>query len=154
MSNWYDTYYIVQTKKDWYRLHLTENHFCLACGSDLDAMLRTIKKQIKTYRKVPKLMRAVERLEYGRPNDKTLAQYTEDYNTLPHVCEGEIAQVVLEALEDLKFDTPFHRSMKRRRTLTVSEDAQEQKTTTEDSTTSPTVHRGLSLVRRKTLALT
>lgn len=155
MSEWYKTYYIVQTREDWYRLHLTENHFCLACGDDPDVMLRTIKRQIKTCRKVPKLMRAVERLDYGRPNDKTLAQYIKDYDTLPHVFEDEIAQAVRDTLEDIKFDTPFHRSMKRRRALTLDEDTQEQKTTTtEDYTTSPTIRKGLSLVRRKTPALT
>lgn len=153
MSNWYDTYYIVQTRKDWYRLHLTENHFCIASGDDLDAMLRTVKKQIKTYRKVPKLMRAVEKLEYGRPNDKTLAQYTEDYNTLPHVCEDEIAQVVHDALEDIKFDTPFHRSMRNRRSLTTTDTPAPVDVVTPE-TTSPAIRKGLSLVRRKTLALT
>ena len=155
-DQWYNTFYIVKTREGWYRLHLTETHFCLASGGRPESMLQFIRNAVKHYRKVLKLMRTVESLDYGHPSPKTFEVYKKDYETLDHQFTEEIVQTIKESLEEVIFDTPFHRARKRRALLTTetTKDMTTKTTDAGEDKTTTTVHRGMSLLRRRPVLTT
>lgn len=111
-------FYIVQTREDWYRLHLTSTHYCLGACPDIESLLRTVKRLTKKYRTEQKLLRGLSHMEdKGLVNDSTREVYEQDYLAYHREHHDTVVKTVREALDEVKFDTPFHRAMKRTRRL-------------------------------------
>lgn len=111
-------FYIVKTREDWYRLHLTSTHYCLGGGLDLQPLLNTVARLTKKYRTESRLLKGLSMTEdKGLISEKTKDLYEEDYNSLSQSFEDLVKTTVKKALDEVKFDTPFHRAMKRTMTL-------------------------------------
>ena len=111
-------FYIVQIREDWYRLHLTSTHYCIGGGIDLQPLLNTVTRLTKKYRTESRLLKGLSMTEdKGLISEKTKDFYEEDYNSLSQSFEDLVKTTVKKALDEVKFDTPFHRAMKRTRRL-------------------------------------
>lgn len=111
-------FYIVQIREDWYRLHLTSTHYCLGACPNIEPLLRTVKRLTKKYRTEQKLLRGLSHMEdRGLVNDSTREVYEQDYLAYHREHHDTVVKTVREALDEVKFDTPFHRAMKRTRRL-------------------------------------
>lgn len=114
-------FYIVEVRKDWYRLHITSTHYCLGACDRLQSLLNTVIRLTKKYRNEDRLLKGLSKMEdCGQVNDSSLIMYRGDYTNLHAKYDGVVESAVREALEEVKFDTPFHRAMQRasaRRTL-------------------------------------
>lgn len=108
-----NAFYIVRTDKDWYRLHLTDTHYCLGATTTPEPLLKTVKRLIVTYRTKKRLMTAISGLEdKGVVSDKMREKYTEEYE-LYEDCEDLLADAIKEALEEVKMTNPFNLARKR-----------------------------------------
>lgn len=126
-----DLFYIVPIGDNWYNLRLKDSHYVLGCGSDLDRLLKTLRGLIKRYRTPAKLLSAVENFEdRGKVNDLTLAVYQGQYEALGNVMSDVVKKCVRDALEEVKFDTPFHRNRKKHKLNKVNHSSEviEEKT--------------------------
>lgn len=132
-----NTFYIVSPREGWYRLHIKDSHYCLGAGRDLDALLETLRKTVKRYKRVSRLENALKELEdHGEVNDNTRSIYSEEYTLLAHVYKEIVEKTVCSVLGELKYDTPLHRNFKKRITLkaespkiTQSSDSEENEMT-------------------------
>lgn len=107
-------FYIVSPREGWYRLHIKDSHYCLGAGRNLDALLETLRKTVKRYKRVSRLENALKELEdHGEVNDNTRSIYFEEYTLLAHVYTDKVYSTVRCALEEVKFDTPFRRNIKK-----------------------------------------
>lgn len=108
-----DLFYIVMIRENWYRLHVSSTHYCLGAGSDVDKLLGTVYNLTRKYKRPEKLLKALSNLEdKGKVYPNMLSVYEEDYNNLSAFWSGAVKNSVEKAMEDSKFDTPFHRSRK------------------------------------------
>lgn len=89
-------FYIVQTKPDWYRLHVTKTHFCIGAGDSLEKLLKTVEEYVLKYKTEEEMFNTISELEYGRPNTKTLLTYIKDYNTSAKLFKDRVEKVVTE----------------------------------------------------------
>lgn len=87
-------FYIVQTSPDWYRLHVTETHFCIAAGNDLDKLLNTVKTYVKRYKSEEIMLDTLSKLEFGSPNDLTVKIDKEDYLMTAHLFKDLVEKAV------------------------------------------------------------
>lgn len=111
-------FYIVQVREDWYRLHITSTHYCLGACTSIEPLLGTVKRLTKKYRTEQKLLRGLSQTEdRGLVNDSTREVYEQDYLAYHREHHDIVVKTVREALDEVKFDTPFHRAMKRTRRL-------------------------------------
>lgn len=107
-------FYVVMVSEDWYRLHVTSTHYCLGAGSDLKALLRTVERLTKKYRSEHKLLKGLSQMEDGgQVNDSTYVLYEKDYKDLHKYFDSKVETTVKKALEEVKFDTPYHRAMRK-----------------------------------------
>ena len=109
-----EAFYIVQVKEDWYRLHVTSTHYCLGAGCSLAPLLQTIKRLTKECRNEEGLLKRLSKLtDKGHVNKLTRTIYEKDYKRLSHYFKQVVEKTVREAKEESKYDTLFHRTMRR-----------------------------------------
>ena len=107
-------FYIIQTDEDWYRLHVTSTHYCLGGCDNTESLLNTVMRLTKRYRNEQKLLKGLSKLnDGGHVNEKTFEVYDKEYNNSDYHFEKEVSDTVKKALEEVKFDTPYHRALKR-----------------------------------------
>ena len=108
-------FYIIQTDEDWYRLHVTSTHYCLGGCDNTESLLNTVMRLTKRYRNEQKLLKGLSKLnDGGRVNEKTFEVYDKEYNNSDYHFEKEVSDTVKKALDEVKFDTPYHRALKRK----------------------------------------
>ena len=108
-------FYIVRVKEDWYRLHMTTTHYCLGACPSLESLLNTVVRLTKKYRNENKLLKGLSKIEDGgHISEKTLEVYEQDYENSDYHYETEVLETVKKALDEVKFDTPYHRTLKRK----------------------------------------
>ena len=108
-------FYIVRVKEDWYRLHMTTTHYCLGACQSLESLLNTVVRLTKKYRNENKLLKGLSKMEDGgHISEKTLEVYEQDYENSDYHYETEVSETVKKALDEVKFDTPYHRALKRK----------------------------------------
>lgn len=97
-----EVFYIVQPRKDWYRLHVTATHYCLGAGEDIEALLNTVERLTEEYKNEQGLLKRLSETEdRGRVKGKTLEVYERDYKDLPHFTE-EVTERVEKVLKELE----------------------------------------------------
>lgn len=107
-------FYIVQVREDWYRLHVTATHYCLGACQSIESLLNTVVRLTKKYRNENKLLKGLSKMEDGgHISEKTLEVYEQDYENSDYHYETEVSETVKKALDEVKFDTPYHRALKR-----------------------------------------
>ena len=124
-------FYVVRVREDWYRLHVTTTHYCLGACDNLESLLRTVKRLTKKYRTEQKLLKGLSRMEdCGQVNESSLLIYRGDYKDLHSHYDSAVSGAVKEALEEVRFDTPYHRAMRRtvnrKKTLLTSDVSDEK----------------------------
>lgn len=68
----------------------------------------------KRYRNEQKLLKGLSKLnDGGQVSEKTFEVYDKEYNNSDYHFEKEVSDTVKKALEEVKFDTPYHRALKR-----------------------------------------
>ena len=116
-----DTFYIAYNETiggTWYMLCVKETHFCIACGSDLERLLKSLKKCVKRVRYKERLMRELQGLDCGgRVSPATLEQrqewylhHGEDYADLVH---STVVEALREAREEDKENSPLRKATNR-----------------------------------------
>ena len=144
-----DLFYIVPIGDNWYNLRLKDSHYVLGCGSDLDRLLKTLRGLIKRYRTPAKLLSAVENFEdRGKVNDLTLAVYQGQYEALGNVMSDVVKKCVRDALEEVKFDTPFHRNRKKHKLIGSNHSSEVIEEKAEVKEEPVTLKKGIRLKRR------
>lgn len=116
----YDLFYIVEVSPQWYNLILKDTHYCIACGSDLESMKRTIHHYVRKYKTEDRVYRAISGLsDGGRVSPATYDQRQKVYDSGKHLVFNDLVRgVVAQALKDNRQDTPYHRTKKKVRTVT------------------------------------
>ena len=113
-----EAFYIIQTREDWYRLHFSETHYVLGCGSDVKKLLETLRRLIKRCKNIKNVRKLIESFEdRGVVNENTRSVYEEELKDSNHCCDVIVAQTIRDALEEVKFDTPFHRNRKKHKLI-------------------------------------
>lgn len=136
----YDLFYIVETHTGWYNLRLKDTHYCIACGSDLESLKRTIYSTVRRYKTEERIYSAIESLsDNGVVAKKTLEKCREDYLSGEHIVfKSLVKDVVNKALKDNREDCPFNKVKKRLKTVVKdSPKVIEEKTTTPTKVFSP-----------------
>ena len=116
----YDLFYIVEVSPQWYNLILKDTHYCIACGSDLESMKRTIHHYVRKYKTEDRVYRAISGLsDGGRVSPATLTQRQKVYDSGKHLVFNDLVRgVVAQALKDNRQDTPYHHAKKKVRAVT------------------------------------
>lgn len=116
----YDLFYIVEVTPQWYNLILKDSHYCVACGSDLEAFKRTIYKYVRKYKMEDRVFKALKETESGGKVPPTVYEKRrQDYLSGKHIVFNDLIRgVVSEALKDNRHDTPYHHAKKKVRTIT------------------------------------
>ncbi len=107
-----DTFYMV-CKDNWYRLHIKDTHYCIGGGPSPEPLLKTVRRLIKKYRTKSRLFNALSHQEdKGLVNEKMTEKYAEEYELYSEDCDDILAEVVEQAVREVKEDTPFKRSQR------------------------------------------
>lgn len=110
----FECFYIVEPQEGWYRLHLSENHYCLGSSNDLEALENTLKRLVKKYRTKERLLRGLSLLEdKGLVNTSVQKVYAHEYEESHLMYDGLVKSIVKSVLEEVKNDTPFNRARKK-----------------------------------------
>ena len=119
----YDLFYIIEVSPQWYNLIVKDTHYCIACGSDLEPLKRTIYKYVRKYKIEDRVYRVLRGLsDGGRVCPSTLTQRQEDYLKGKHLVFNDLVRgVVAQALKDNRQDTPYHHAKKKVRAVTPVE---------------------------------
>lgn len=116
-----NTYYIAHNPTiggTWYMLCVRQSHYCISCGSDLDRILQSLKKNVKRNRRPERLMRELSGLDDGgKISPATFAQreewyraHGEDYADLVH---STVVEALHEAREEDKANSPLRKTTNR-----------------------------------------
>lgn len=117
-----NTFYIISKEQFggtmWYQLCLRDNHYCLACGGDLDTILRTIKTYVKRHRTVERLYRALNKMESGFSVSPSVYSLREDYYRVhgedyDDLVLSAVASAIYEAKEEDKVNSPLYKTRTR-----------------------------------------
>lgn len=109
-------FYIIQpnAREQWYRLHITETHYCLGGGVSVEQLLNSMDNYIKTFKSPARLLGAVHETEDGgRVYENTRAHYEEEYNTCTRFDE-EVEEHINNAFEEVKNSTPMRRGLRKK----------------------------------------
>ena len=111
----YDLFYILEVSPQWYNLCVRDTHYCLAGGSDLEVLKRTIYSYVRKYKVEDRVFSALSRLEdCGKVSPATFARREKAYGLGLHEEFNDLVRgVVSEALKDNRQDTPYHHAKKR-----------------------------------------
>ena len=110
-----DLFYITEVHPQWYNLLVKGTHYCIACGSDLEKIKRTIHKYVRKYKVEDRVYRTLQESESGgKVSQATFTKRQEDYLSGKHEVFNDLVRgVVLEALKENRQDTPYHHVKKR-----------------------------------------
>lgn len=102
----------------WYMLMVTETHFCISCGSDLEKILANLKKNVKRNRRPERLLRELSGLECGgRISPATFEQREEWYRShgqdYAHLVKSTVEEALHEAREEDKKNSPLRKTTNR-----------------------------------------
>ena len=116
----YDLFYIIEVSPQWYNLIVKDTHYCIACGSDLEKIKRTIHKYVRKYKIEDRVYSALKGLEdCGKVPPTVLEQRRKDYLSGKHLVFNDLIRgVVAEAIKENRQDTPYHHAKKKVRTVT------------------------------------
>lgn len=144
-----NTFYIAHNETiggTWYMLMVKDTHFCISCGSDLERILKSLKKCVKRVRYKERLMRELSGLECeGKVSPATLEQREEWYEAhgedYADLVLSTVEEALHEAREEDKANSPLRKTTNRLkkvgRTMTSTESTMERTTVpptpTEDS---------------------
>lgn len=128
----YECFYIVEVRSGWYQLHITDTHYCLGAGEDLEALLMTIKRLVKRYRTKEKLLKRLSEMEDGgKVNANMHKVYSAYYSALHHYYDGVVRTTVREVIEEIKNDSIYNRVKRRIKPVTTKVNNSPQTTTKE-----------------------
>ncbi len=155
-----DTFYMV-CKDNWYRLHIKDTHYCIGGCPSPEPLLKTVRRLIKKYRTKSRLFNALSHQEdKGLVNEKMTEKYAEEYELYSEDCDDILAEVVEQAVREVKEDTPFKRSqrilgkVKSKKTETTGNTSDSSPLeTTENTTTEVKEKVRPRLLRKKRLLL-
>ena len=144
-----DTFYIAHSPTvggTWYMLCVRDTHFCIACGSDLERLLKSLKKCVKRVRHKDRLLRELRGLDCGgtvspatfEQREEWYKSHGEDYADLVH---STVLEALREAREEDKENSPLRKTTNRLKRAgritalaqTVKEQVQADSTPAEDS---------------------
>lgn len=144
-----DTFYIHHSPTiggTWYMLVVKDLHFCICCGSDLDNILKSLKKCVKRTRRKEVLLRELRGLECGgkvspatfEQREEWYRQHGEDYADLVH---STVVEALHEAKEEDKANSPLRKTTNRLKKVgrikalakTIEEQPKEDSTPAKDS---------------------
>lgn len=113
-----DLFYILEVRPQWYNLRVKGTHYCIACGSDLEKIKRTIYKYVRKYKIEDRVYSALRGLEdRGQVPPTVYEQMQKDYLSGKHIVFNDLIRgVVEEAIKDNRQDTPYHHAKKKVRT--------------------------------------
>lgn len=106
-------FYIVQTKPDWYRLHVTKTHYCIGAGGDLNTLLSVVYKYTRSFRTEDNMIKRLSELIYGKPSVTTTKAYENDYRISGHKFDCLIKGIVEKAERDNKETSKSRRCARR-----------------------------------------
>lgn len=116
-----ETYYIAHHdlfSGTWYMLLVRDTHFCISCGSDLEKILKSLKRSVKRNRYKERLFRELSGLECeGKVSPSTFEQreewyrlHGEDYADLVY---STVVEALREAREEDKENSPLRKTTNR-----------------------------------------
>ena len=110
-----DLFYIVEVRPQWYNLLLKDTHYCITCGSDLEAMKKVVYDYVRKFKTPDKVYRLVSGFsDHGLISPATFEKREEDFGDgRHHSFISMIHEVVERAIKDNRFDTPYHQTKKR-----------------------------------------
>lgn len=102
----------------WYMLMVKDYHFCISCGSDLDKIIKSLRRCVKRNRTKERLLRELSGLDCGgRVSPATYEQreeyfraHGEDYADLVH---STVVEALAEAREEDKKNSPLRKTTTR-----------------------------------------
>lgn len=123
-----NTFYIAETKSNsgsWYMLIVRDTHFCITCGSDLDKVVKSLKRCVKRTRTRERLFKELRGLDCkGRVSPATFDQreqyfreHGEDYADLVH---STVVEAIREAKEEDKKNSPLRKTTNRLKKVGLS----------------------------------
>ena len=143
-----ETYYIAHYDTvggTWYMLLVRDTHFCISCGSDLEKIVKCLRRSVKRTRTKERLLRELSGLECGgKVSPATFTQreewyrlHGEDYADLVH---STVVEALREAREEDKENSPLRKTTTRlKRAGRISPLAKTIKEETKDSPPAPVV---------------
>ena len=113
-----NTFYITGTETlggTWYMLLVKDSHFCISCGSDLDKILKSLKRCVKRTRTRERLFRELNGLDCGgkvspatfEQREEYFRAHGEDYVDLVH---STVVEALQEAREEDKENSPLRKT--------------------------------------------
>lgn len=160
MTSAYYIAYNNDSGKTWYMLIVRETHFCIACGSDLERITKSLRRSVKRLRTRERLMRALSGLDSGgkvspatfEQREEWYRQHGKDYSDLVH---STVVEALQEAREEDKENSPLRKTTSRLKKVgvikavaeTIEEHKQEDSTPAQDST--PKILRKPRVFNRK-----
>ena len=130
----------------WYMLIVRDTHFCICCGSDLDRILKSLKKCVKRVRTKERLLRELSGLDCGgtvspatfEQREEWYRQHGNDYARLVH---STVLEALYEMKEEDKANSPLRKTTNRLKRVgvmqvaaeTIKDSTQKDYTTPQDS---------------------
>jgi hypothetical protein len=97
-----NTFYMLITDSGLYQLRIKGSHFCVAACSK-ESCLNTVRNYVLKYKTKEALDEVISNLSYGSKVPATTFEYCKDaLRAHENVCEDEIAEVVHEALKEVR----------------------------------------------------
>jgi hypothetical protein len=136
------TFYIIALDRGdhyWYQLRVYPTLYCLGCGADLQALLRTVTKYTRKYGTGEKVVRAMRRTleDKGRLPDIQYEQARVLYDNCKKEFEDTITRVVNEALVEHKEEKKTNSLQRRVKLLSRAVESDDQPLLSFEDTTPP-----------------
>ena len=98
-----EMFYIVcvDEENDFWNLRLKGSHTTLACTHTKKHILECLYAIVKRYKGILNLKRAISTMEQYNEGSTNMALYEEQYEKQGHLYEGEVTNVIREALDSI-----------------------------------------------------
>lgn len=146
----------------WYMLLVRDTHFCISCGSDLDKIITSLRRNVKRNKTKERLLRELSGLDCGgKVSPATFEQREEWYRAhgedYADLVKSTVVEALREAREEEKENSPLRKAttrLKRAGRMTAFAKTVEEKevipTPAKDSTTeTPKILRKPRVFNRK-----
>lgn len=116
----YDLFYILEVRPHHYNLIVKDTHYCIASGTDLEVIKRTIHKYVRKYKVEDRVYNTLSFMsDGGKAPLLVYEQRKKAYLSGEHLpFEDLIKEVVAQALKENRQDTPYHHTKKRVKAVT------------------------------------